>query len=147
MEHRISYRVFFYSESTSAQEFKVSNLIGVKGIKLWVKKTGAWLLYYNETSYIQIRRENLVDCSVSWQKRVKSCFLKSKLFSGITYFAHLNDFILLANSNYKICCHYTLEVLNNHLFKKSNSALFFLLISANLDTKFGSTVALPKRAI
>lgn len=29
--------------------------------------------------------------------------LKIKLFSRITYFVHLNDFILLANSNYKIC--------------------------------------------
>ena len=42
---------------------------------------------------IQIRRENLVDCSVSWQKSLKLRFLKIKLFSLITYFAHLNDFI------------------------------------------------------
>ena len=64
--------------------------------------------------------------------------------SGMTGFAHLSDYILLANY-YKICSiHDTLEFLTDHLLVKSQSAVFFSFCKLGHKitiSHVGSTVA------
>ena len=57
------------------------------------------------------------------------------LISGMADFAHLNDYILLATLNCKICSiYFTLEVLTDHLLIKPQSAVFYSSANLNLDT-------------
>ena len=61
------------------------------------------------------------------------------LISGMADFAHLNDYILLATLNCKICSiYFTLEVLTDHLLIKAQSAVFYSSANLNLDKIIGA---------